>query len=343
MPQSPDLYRRAHLALINEITSVIPIEAIKSIDELTCKLDRRDKKDPRGLAQNIQDCIAKNIGTHITCSIGIAANRQLAKIACKMDKPNGITIWHPKDMPAPLLPVPFEDIPGIGSRMRKRLYKTGIFTTEQLLKTDPKHMRLLWRNVTGERLWYALHGYEVKALPSQRNMFGHSRVLPPEARSKAEAKACARLLLVKAARRMRREGFYACKLWIHFSLRLNRTLTLSYSGDINFPAAQDDQACLSAFDQVWSDTMAVIPPYGSILRVGVALYNLQRATGRQLDLFADDDKTRQKWESLNEAIDHLNGKYGKTIVSIGTWQPPSGGYAGGKIAYTRVPSAEDFY
>ena len=36
--------------------------------------------------------IAKNIGVYITCSIGFAANRLLAKIVCKVDKPNGVTI-----------------------------------------------------------------------------------------------------------------------------------------------------------------------------------------------------------------------------------------------------------
>ena len=37
-------------------------------------------------------------------------------------------------------------------------------------------MRKLWGNVTGERLWYALHGYAVKAEKSKRGMFGHGRV-----------------------------------------------------------------------------------------------------------------------------------------------------------------------
>lgn len=343
VPQSPDLYRRAHLALVNEISSVIPIEVIKSIDELTCKLDRHDQKDPMKIACKIKECIHNNIGPHITCSIGLAANRHLAKIACKMDKPNGITIWKPEDMPAPLLSVPFEDIPGIGARMQTRLFKAGIFNTEQLLKTSPKQMRQLWRNVTGERLWYALHGYEVKAQPSKRGMFGHSRVLPPESRNKTEAKACARLLLVKAARRMRREGYYATKLWLHFSLRLKPNLTRSYSGELSFPSAQDDHACLTALNLLWDQTTALMPRYGRILRIRVSLYNLERASGRQLDLFINDDELRRKWESINNAVDQLNLKYGKTIVSIGSWKPPSGGYAGGKIAYTRIPNAEDFW
>lgn len=89
--QRPDLYRCAHVALLNEISCEIPIETVKSIDELACKLDKAAIADPAGLAKRIKDRIRKNVGDQITCSIGFAANRLLAKIACKVDKPNGVT------------------------------------------------------------------------------------------------------------------------------------------------------------------------------------------------------------------------------------------------------------
>lgn len=338
VPQSPDLYRRAHNTLINEISCVLPIEAIKSIDELTCRLDQRDRRDPLIITKAIKERIRDHVGPHITCSIGVAANRQLAKIACKMDKPDGITIWRPEDMPAPLLKVPFDDVPGIGKRMQRRLFRANIATMQKLLATSPKQMRQLWRGVTGERLWYALHGFDVKAQPSERRMIGHSRVLPPESRSLTNAKVCARLLLTKAARRLRREGFYATKLWLHLAMRPEST-----GGKVSFPASCDDQACLKALNQVWENVTKPLPKNSRTIRVGVALYELQRANARQTDLFADDDKIRQKWESVTTAMDHLNEKYGQTVISIGTWKPPAGGYAGGKIAYTRVPAAEDFW
>ena len=125
VPQSPDLYRRAHNALLSEIAVIIPIDAVKSIDELTCKLESDDRQYPEKLANRIKSQLRTNIGPHITCSIGFAANRQLAKIACKMDKPDGSHHLHPKDMPTPLLDVPFDDIPGIGKRMEKRLLRAG--------------------------------------------------------------------------------------------------------------------------------------------------------------------------------------------------------------------------
>lgn len=61
-PQSPDLYRRAHNALLAEINSVIPVSAIKSIDELCCKLDRKDIADPQTLARNLKARLPKGLG-----------------------------------------------------------------------------------------------------------------------------------------------------------------------------------------------------------------------------------------------------------------------------------------
>jgi DNA polymerase-4 len=77
--------------------------------------------------------------------------------------------------------------------------------------------------------------------------------------------------------------------------------------------------------------------------MGVTLHELTPATERQLDIFLADDKTRQRCEKVTKAIDTLNRKHGRTLVSIGPWVPPPGGYAGGKISYTRIPRAEDFW
>ena len=121
VPQSPDLYRRAHNALISEITAVIPVDAVKSIDELTCRVAPADRDEPEALGRGSRRASPTNIGPHILCSIGFAANRQLAKMACKAGKPNGNMVWHPKDMPAPLLRLELKDIPGVGSRMEQKL------------------------------------------------------------------------------------------------------------------------------------------------------------------------------------------------------------------------------
>jgi DNA polymerase-4 len=75
----------------------------------------------------------------------------------------------------------------------------------------------------------------------------------------------------------------------------------------------------------------------------VVLLDLTRANERQLDIFLNDDDKRRRCERATAAIDALNRKYGRTLVSVGPWVPPPGGYAGGKISYTRIPRAEDFW
>lgn len=198
VPQRPDLYRRAHNALVSEIASVAAIDQVKSIDELSCRLDRIQQRDPAALGHAIKRTIRYNIGATITCSIGFAANRHLAKIAGATQKPDGLTIWHPHMMPGPLLRLPLDDIPGIGQSMTKRLARARIGDVGGLLATQPKQLRAIWGNVTGERMWYALHGYAVEPPVSERGMFGHARVLPPDQRGIDDARAIARLLLTKA-------------------------------------------------------------------------------------------------------------------------------------------------
>lgn len=338
VPQRPDLFRRAHMALLNEIACEIPIETIKSIDELTCKLSNHDIGDPKGLAARIKRRIHKNIGGYITCSIGFASNRMLSKIACKVDKPDGVTIWHVEDMPGPLLPRPISDVPGIGSRLEERLARAGITTMEGLLNTQPKQLRTLWGNVNGERMWYALHGYDLHATPTGRSMFGHGRVLPPAWRTIDKAQACSRLLLTKAARRMRRDHFYANGLHLWIGMRGK-----GWSADHSLPSVQDDHACLAGLDTLWERAKKELPRSAEIVRVGVTLQDLVSDKARQLDMFLADDVARQKWESITNTIDDLNRRYGQRVITMGAWEPPPGGYAGGKISYTRIPSAEDFY
>ena len=339
VPQRPDLFRRAHNALLNEISCEIPIETVKSIDELTCRLDASGAAKPFELAARLKDRIARNIGPYITCSIGFAANRLLAKTACKIDKPNGATVWRPEDMPGPLLSLSLEDMSGIGPRMQERLARAGIADMRQLLATQPKQLRALWGNVNGERMWYALHGYAISATPTGRGMYGHARVLPPEWRSLVHAEDCSRLLLTKAARRMRRDGYYARGLTLWLELAGAR----GWVTEITLPSVHDDHSCLTALKGLWLRAHHSIRPRTRIMRVGVTLGNLIGAQNRQLDMFRDDDAACQRWERLTFAIDGLNRKFGKRVVSLGPWTPPPGGYAGGKIAYTRIPSAEDFW
>jgi DNA polymerase-4 len=336
VPQKPDLYRRAHNTLLAEIETIIPIDAVKSIDELTCKLDERAIANPEGLAAAIKTNLAESVGRFITCSVGFAANRQLAKIAGKQNKPDGVTVWHPHVMPTPLLRVPLESIPGVGQRMKRKLVGLGIADTPRLYAMQPKHMRKVWGNVTGERLWYALHGYDIQAPHTERGMFGHGRVLPPDHRTMDAAYEVARLLLIKAARRLRRSRYYCSGLWVWLSIKDS-----AWERHRSLPVVRDDKAVLDALKMVWDEARTSLPRRTKIYQVGVTLTHISPASERQMDFLLDDEGERRKWEAVTSAMDTLNYRYHRTAVSLGPWNPP-GDHVGGKISFTRIPTWEDF-
>lgn len=338
VPQSPDLYERAHRKLCLLVEQEIPIDVVCSIDEMCCRLDAKDIADPAALSDRIKKRIRDTVGEYITCSIGMGPNLQLAKIAADMDKPDGFTILHPEDLPGRLLELPLDDIPGIGRGMKKRLYDANIYSVEALWNAQPKHLRALWGNVNGERFWYALHGYEIQAEHTDRAMFGHGRVLPPAWRDFDNAFNAARLLTIKAARRLRREGFIANTFGLWLRLQDGH-----WSGEVHIGGVSDDQAAINALTKLWQKAVRELPHSVRIKRFYVALYSLQKPSAKQFDMFTKDDPIRRKWASVCTAIDEVNQRNSKTLVSMGPWTPPPGGYAGGKIAFGRVPDMEDFW
>jgi len=338
VPQQPDMYRRAHDFLISEIGMVVPVDVVMSIDELSASLDRVQQDDPEAVGHAIKKRIAAICGDAIRFSLGYAANRQLAKMACKAGKPNGNLVWHPDDMPLPLLDLDLSDVPGIGKRIETRLNRAGIYSMADLLALPAKQMRALWGNVNGERMHYALHGYELHAQKTQRGMFGHGKVLHPAHRRLHQVQPVSRTLLVKAARRLRREGFSASRVMLFLEGKSGQWGRAGF-----LPAANDDHTILHGLEALWTAAFAELTADFLVMTVFVTLADLCRTDGRQLDLLAGAEDRRKRLEAVTAAIDEINSRYRQTLVSVGIWSPPPGDYTGAKIAYTRIPRAEDFY
>ena len=229
--------------LAHAVNAELPIDAVCSVDELCCVLGARDGAQDVG--RRIKARLREAVGPRVTCSMGVASNRWLAKVASAMDKPDGLTVLDA--LPGRLLALDLEDLPGVGARVRARLRRAGIDTVAALWEARPKALRAVWGSVHGERLWYALHGHDVGPLRTRRGSIGHGRVLPPEARSAASARPWARLLVVKAARRLRREGWTARRL----GLAVERIGAPPWQGAAALDRVNDDRACLAALGRLW--------------------------------------------------------------------------------------------
>ncbi len=343
-PARHDAYVEYHHRIIEEVERHIPVSAVLSIDEVACQLMDNECQPEEALriAQAIKQGIRQRVGDALTCSVGIASNRYLAKVASDMQKPDGLTLLSPDDIPTRLLALPLQDFPGIGRNMARRLYAAGVFTTPQLYQLSPKQMRCIWHSVAGERLWYHLRGYRLDEPATEKRTVGHSHVLPPELRPAPEARHVARRLTAKAASRLRRFGYYCSA----YSLSIRLESGHRFATERRFRRVQDTPALLAIAESAWQELMSPLHPHHRLKKVSVLLHGLVPAQSLQPELLDSlhlgEQQARERAEKLSHAMDALNQKYGRDTILMGTLPAQGKSFSGTRIAFTRIPDREEF-
>jgi DNA polymerase IV len=300
------------------------ISKIVSVDEMECRLMGREcqPENARALALKVKAAV-RSVGKTLRCSIGLAPNRFLAKVASNMKKPDGLVTLTPGQLPQVLFSLKPRDLPGIGERMEQRLHKAGIQTMEQLWRLDIDQMTQLWGGVVGTRFWLKLRGQDFDDRETQRSSFGHQHVLPPELRSREKAEAVGKKLLHKAAVRLRQAKLWASGMSVHvlFSRRQpNEDNPAGYwlhhgrpmwEANLRFPSCQDTITLVNVFQEAWKKC----PDYRPVM-VGVTLLDLVPENMRNLTLF-DEMYGGWKFDRLAEVMDKINAKYGSTALYLG--------------------------
>lgn len=119
------------------ITSLAPVMEDRGIDEVYIDFTHAADGQLEGgqvLAQRLQQAIYAQTG--LTCSVGIAPNKLLAKMASELKKPHGITVLQPEDVQRRIWPLPCRKINGIGPKASAKLTRLGIATIGELATWD---------------------------------------------------------------------------------------------------------------------------------------------------------------------------------------------------------------
>ncbi len=338
-----DKYVEYHHRILEEVIKHIPINKVWSIDELSSRLPLRlqDEHEATLCVKRLKDGLRDNIGAHIKCSIGIAPNSFLAKVATNMQKPDGFVVLRPQDLPGRLLELRLIDLPGINVNMQKRLYNAGIHTLEAFWNISPKHARKIWGSVGGEKFWYNLHGFEIPDTVTHTSTIGHSRVLDPVLRSPVQARLVTRQLTTKATARLRRQNFYATRL----ALSVRGIDRPRWAAETRTPPSQDNFTFLGALDNLWDAMSADMAPR-QIKKVSISLYGLCRNEDITPDLFScastDEQNTQKHNDAITTAMDALNRRFGAQTIQLGPAPKTDLKYAETKIAFSRIPDREEF-
>lgn len=320
---TPRLYKAYHEALREIAQSVLPEEKVHSIDEMSYRLigDECKPEQARRLAIEIKDRIKNRIGPYITCSIGIAANSFLAKIATEIEKPNGLVILSPDDLPGRVAELRLTDLCGINTRMARRLNASMIFTVKDLYGASATELRLAFGSIMGERWYYLLRGQEVVEREDERKSLSHSHVLAPELRTDTGVREVLVRLLQKASARLRAEELWATSMNVYVQGKVK-----SWEKHIKLPPTQDTVTLNDALFTAWESRDYVAP-----LQAGVVFSSLRHAEHVTPSLF---DATVERAQ-LNDAVDTLNGKYGKNTVYVAGMKRAKD-HADEKIAFNKT-------
>ena len=335
------------------VERVCPVAHTPSIDEMVCQLLGRERNPPaaRKISLAIKQGIKDDVGETLRCSIGMAPNRYLAKIASDMQKPDGLIGLLPSQLPRAISHLELRDLPGIGARTEIRLHAKGIRSMSELLALDRTGMHQLFDSVWGDRMYHWLRGADTgddgAPIPAElQKSLGHSHVLAPEHRSPEGAWAVAHKLLHKAAMRLRMEHFHTCSLSVTIKYALTREQSARaakskqhYSGiknigwgmEARFRPCQDTLSLLEALQGCWKQ-QPTGPEHAKPFFVGVTLRNLIPEDEMQTTLFEEPGNRNQ----LSATMDKLNLKYGHTTLHFAGMLPARDS-APPRNAFTQIP------
>ncbi|MEC0369090.1 DNA polymerase IV [Paenibacillus chibensis] len=303
------LYRKYSKAFMKIAYAYTPLMQATSIDE--CYLDITGSKQfgtPQQIAEEIQRRIDEELA--LPCSVGIAPNKLLAKMASDMKKPRGISVLRIRDVPRILWDKPCGELFGIGGKTAEKLRKLGIYTIGQLARTEEETLTRAF-GVIGVWMKQAANGIDHSPVLEEREQnksIGHTTTLPTDIQAREDVNRVLLNISDQVARRLRRQELVAGGVQITIRTPDMKTITRSRAlatptenaGDI-----YDEARRLYAEHWSWDKPVRLL---------GITLQSLtpKSESAIQLDLF--EYEKQPKKESLTQTMDMLRNKFGENAV-----------------------------
>ena len=231
LPVDFDEIRRFSRLFKSTIAEVAPLTQDRGIDEVY--IDFTDvpggqREGGRALARLIQRAIFEKTG--LTCSIGVAPNKLLAKMASEFDKPNGISIVHEADLQSRIWPLNVRKVNGIGPKAGEKLARLAIQTIGELAAQDRQFLISQFGKASGAWMHEVAWGRDDSPVVTESEPVSMSRETTFErdlhaVRDKAELGAIFTRLCEQVAADLQRKGYVARTIGIKLRYEDFRTAT----------------------------------------------------------------------------------------------------------------------
>lgn len=309
--RKPDFerYRAASMGMFEVLNQFSKLVEPVSIDEGYVDItDSYELGAPLEIARLIQKRLLQQLD--LPCSIGIAPNKFLAKMASDMKKPLGITVLRKRDLSTVLWPMEVGNMHGVGKKTAEKLNGIGVYTIADLAKANDIQLKTLL-GINGTRLKERANGIDNRPVDpdaiSDFKSIGNSTTLPKDVTNEQELFRVLEHLSHSVSVRLKRKKVVATTLSIMIRYKDRKTVTRSKKL-LNPISSQEEifEQAKQIFMKNWT---------GEAVRLlgvtGTDLVEVNHAV-KQLDLFSYEKDAKK--EPLMNTISKLKDKFGAQII-----------------------------
>ncbi|MGP3536498.1 DNA polymerase IV [Microbacterium sp. RD1] len=282
-----------------------PLVEPLSIDEafLDVRGARRLWGSPGVIARMLRERVLAETG--LTCSIGVAATKHVAKMASTISKPDGLLIIAEADTASFLAARSVRALWGVGPKAAEALESRGIRTVADILAAPQSVLDRVLGPAMGERVAHLSRGIDAREVHTERveKSIGHEETFSEDIADTRVLHVELRRLADRVGARLRRHGVEAATVSI--KVRMSDFTTLSRSRTLAEPTAVGQRigdAAIEMFDGISRS----LP----IRLIGVRGEKLRAAVG-PLGLWDDDEE----WRAVEDALDGASERFGRGVVT----------------------------
>ena len=316
VPPDHAFYQVKSHEVMDLLSRYSPVIEQNSIDEAWLDMTGTEALfgSARDAAQRISDEIKQSLG--LWCSIGIAQNKFLAKMASEMKKPLGITELWEKDIKHVLWPLPVGAMYGVGPKTAQKLRTMGIHTIGDAAKANAD----ILANTLGKAgRQIQLHASGVDLDPvcahtqEDRKSIGRETTLSRDVSDLDSAKVVLLALADSVAGTARRHGLKGRTVHI----------TIKYS-DFKSVTRQASLPATNGTKNIYSAGCALLENNWNVRRpvrlIGITISNFEDSGGQQMSLFDTPDtdgaakNEHHRKERIDKAVDAIRGKHGRESI-----------------------------
>jgi DNA polymerase-4 len=311
LPPRMDHYARIARHIRQIFLCFTPLVEPLSLDEAF--LDVKGCEGLFGPAPDIARQVKQRIReeTGLIASVGVAANKFLAKLATDLGKPDGLVIVEPDRVDEVLAPLPVGRLWGVGAKGEKRLHSLGLHTIGQLAALPEKAV-VDQLGEAGRHIWQLAHGWDDRPVvpDEEAKSVSTETTFARDIDDREVLRGWLLELVEQLGIRLRQHGL--CTRTIDLKVRTSEFRT--YLRSLTLPEATNIttviwQAAVRLFEQ------RVPRDWLPLRLLGVGASGLVRAGSVQKQLF--DEEWRDRQRALDQAVDGIRRQFGSGAIRRG--------------------------